>query len=294
MAKTFKYLSETIIVPAGCHEQFFPLNHDALADLRDLRMIMGGVSRVLEPYEICRPAPTFHVLLYTLHGSGTILEGKKETIVRKGDLAVISSGHRQHYRARKSWHILWFHLLPFPRWSMLEETPFHCRPARELKSLWAAAEGIFRETSQTQSFQMDLLQMYARTICLCLEREFEVRREDVVTTNHPALTAMLNTVSDGISEKWTVARMAQMAHMSEAQLHRLMHRYCGGTPMEWLNTLRMQRAVELLCNTSYKVGHVAAIVGYSTPFAFSRAFKRATGLTPTNASRGLKPPHDTR
>ena len=43
---------------------------------------------------------------------------------------------------------------------------------------------------------------------------------------------------------------------------------------------RMRRAEEMLQSTGYKLHQLAAALGYETPFAFSRAFKRYAGISP--------------
>ena len=50
--------------------------------------------------------------------------------------------------------------------------------------------------------------------------------------------------------------------------------------MTFLKHWRMALAADLLSQPDETVGTVAEKVGYSTPFAFSAAFKRVRGLSP--------------
>ena len=50
--------------------------------------------------------------------------------------------------------------------------------------------------------------------------------------------------------------------------------------MQYLTNWRMQVAANLLVERSDKVASVAEEVGYDSEAAFSRAFKKATGLAP--------------
>ena len=54
----------------------------------------------------------------------------------------------------------------------------------------------------------------------------------------------------------------------------------GQPPMQYLARWRMQVAANLLAHTGSKVAAVGAEVGYDSEAAFSRAFKKATGLAP--------------
>lgn len=54
----------------------------------------------------------------------------------------------------------------------------------------------------------------------------------------------------------------------------------GLAPMQYLTEWRLQLAAEQLSGGSKKIAAVAADVGYESEAAFSRAFKRSTGMSP--------------
>lgn len=54
----------------------------------------------------------------------------------------------------------------------------------------------------------------------------------------------------------------------------------GQPPMQYLTQWRMQVAANLLAQSGAKVATIGAEVGYESEAAFSRAFKKATGLAP--------------
>jgi len=55
----------------------------------------------------------------------------------------------------------------------------------------------------------------------------------------------------------------------------------GFTPYEYLTTLRIGRAKELLVASRQSISDIAAAVGYGTASAFTASFRRATGTTPS-------------
>lgn len=74
---------------------------------------------------------------------------------------------------------------------------------------------------------------------------------------------------------------------SPSYLSRLVSRHLGRPLSEQIHNRRMEAAKQLLENPDLSVGGVAEHLGYSDPAHFSRAFNRATGLSPKAYRRRL-------
>jgi AraC-like DNA-binding protein len=57
------------------------------------------------------------------------------------------------------------------------------------------------------------------------------------------------------------------------------------------NAMRTRRAIELLRQTKAPVTNIAMVLGYSSPAHFTRAFHKATGLSPRAFRRHTSPAH---
>lgn len=79
---------------------------------------------------------------------------------------------------------------------------------------------------------------------------------------------------------WTLAELATGAASSRSSLAERFMQLVGVPPMQYLAQWRMQVAAGLLRETGAKVAAVAAEVGYDSEAAFSRAFKKVTGVAP--------------
>jgi len=53
------------------------------------------------------------------------------------------------------------------------------------------------------------------------------------------------------------------------------------TPLQYIVSLRITNAMNLLDNTNYSISRIAAAVGYENALYFSRLFKKHTGLSPS-------------
>ena len=79
---------------------------------------------------------------------------------------------------------------------------------------------------------------------------------------------------------WTLAELSGAIASSRTVLVDRFSRIVGVPPMLYLTRWRLQLAAEQLARGSAKVAAIGAQVGYDSEAAFSRAFKRETGVSP--------------
>ena len=79
---------------------------------------------------------------------------------------------------------------------------------------------------------------------------------------------------------WTLPELAREAASSRSSVAKRFALLVGQPPMQYLAHWRMQVAAILLAQSGAKVATIGAEVGYDSEAAFSRAFKKATGLAP--------------
>lgn len=82
------------------------------------------------------------------------------------------------------------------------------------------------------------------------------------------------------SRAWTLEVLARELGVSRSVLAARFAHFMGQPPMVYLTRWRMQLASVRLLDPTSKVATVAHDVGYESEAGFSRAFKRATGVSP--------------
>jgi AraC-like DNA-binding protein len=97
----------------------------------------------------------------------------------------------------------------------------------------------------------------------------------------PALSPALAQLHAAPDRKWTVAELASKAAVSRSLLDERFRQVLGRSPIRYLTEWRMHVAEELLVSTNLGVAQVARRVGYESEEAFSRAFKRSLGTSPS-------------
>ena len=79
---------------------------------------------------------------------------------------------------------------------------------------------------------------------------------------------------------WTVETLAQAAGMSRTSFAVLFQKKMAMTPMQYVTSWRIEIAKKLLLDPANTLTDAAEGAGYASDSAFSRVFKKETGLTP--------------
>ena len=103
----------------------------------------------------------------------------------------------------------------------------------------------------------------------------------------PAVGRALALFHGAPARPWTLDQLAREAGLSRTVLAQRFAQLVGCPPMHYLTLWRLQLAARLLADSTIKVAAAAYEVGYDSEAAFSRAFKKATGLSPGNWRRGV-------
>jgi transcriptional regulator GlxA family with amidase domain len=100
-----------------------------------------------------------------------------------------------------------------------------------------------------------------------------------------AVERALGLMQANLTRRWTVRSLAKAAGLSRAAFARRFARSLGESPIARLARLRLEHAAHLLVHSDASLAEVAGRVGYSSEFAFSRAFKRHHALSPASFRR---------
>ena len=243
------------------------------------RIARIGVDEAVPPYERVRLQPAGSFVMAVLAGQGRILLDGKWQTVRAGTACmapprVVNAFHAVPGHA---WRFCW---VRFDEPASVHPLVTASSPVRvrcDTAALFRVIEGLRAEWEGTRNAKLlhhwvELLQGHLRR----LAQPWHVNER---------LWRLWETAGADLAADWSLDSLARRFHTSKEHLRRLCLRELGRSPMQQLTYMRMQRAKELLESSNDKLEVVAEAVGYDGALAFSRAFKRWVGCSPSEYRR---------
>ncbi|WP_430811873.1 MULTISPECIES: helix-turn-helix domain-containing protein [unclassified Carboxylicivirga] len=88
-------------------------------------------------------------------------------------------------------------------------------------------------------------------------------------------------INANIQKNITIPELAQSVFMSERSLCRFIKQEVELTPHKYILNIRIDKALNLIANTSMKISEIAHLTGFSSQFHLSKVVKDKTGKSPT-------------
>lgn len=158
--------------------------------------------------------------------------------------------------------------------------------AYQLKGLQTGASDYL-----TKPFSADILKVKIQNLALLNQslKETYSRRLEVSTSpsavesEHERLLLKITSyIEENIDDdKLSVEQLAKHLFMSRATLYNKVMDMTGETPVEFIRSIRLNKAAELLEKSDLRIGEIGYSVGFLTPNYFTRAFKAKFNMSPS-------------
>ncbi|MDB6138533.1 MAG: AraC-type DNA-binding protein [Verrucomicrobiaceae bacterium] len=239
------------------------------------RIARLGIDDAVAPYERVRLHPGGSFIMICVAGSGRVLlDGRWHTIgAGWACMAPPRVPNAFHALPGNPWRFLW---LRYDEPAFVSPLVSAASPVRvkvealQLQRIWEGLRAEWQHSRDSKALHhwVELVQHHARRLA-------EPWRRD------ERLSQLWEKVAGRLAEDWSLATLAHEAHCSEEHFRRLCWKELGRSPVAHLASLRIQAAQELLTANNDKQEVIARSVGYQSPIAFARAFKRWVGCLPS-------------
>ena len=98
---------------------------------------------------------------------------------------------------------------------------------------------------------------------------------------------VIEFIEENLAENVSLAKLAQLIQLSPYHFCRAFKQSFGVPPHRYHTHRRIERAKALLANASDSVTAIGMAVGFSETSSFTAAFRRTSGMTPTDYRRSL-------
>lgn len=225
-------------------------------------------------------------LLYIAAGKAHFVFDGKERIVSKGNMILFRPGEAQFYYlyAAERPETYWVHFTGSEIETLLDhyemphgENIFFTGTSLDYQWIY---QQMIRELQLRRPNYEELLILNLRHLFLMINR--------YLSENSRLGSATLDEIERATShfnqhynKPISIEQYAAERHMSACWFIRSFKQINQVPPMQYIVSLRITNAMNLMDNTDYSVAQVAAAVGYDNALYFSRLFRKHTGLSPT-------------
>ena len=114
------------------------------------------------------------------------------------------------------------------------------------------------------------------------KQEYRLDSPQIIEADQVMMEKLMKFLEQRIGdENLRIEEMADAVSMGRTVFYGKIKAIVGMSPSDFLRTLRMQRAEELIVKSKMNFSQIAFSVGFSDPKYFTKCFKKETGMTPS-------------
>lgn len=250
------------------------MNNIFVSDLSTSRHVFSN-------YHFCRGNSSKRKtrLGYISQGTGTYIYLGKKISVHEGDVVFIPESIYCYSEWRGEPDIEVIYVNCFMHYDGLGYEPQIIRDTKEIKELiLKISELLSAET------QFDTLEAYSLFYKILQTLLPQMMPNSIAFD--PTLQKAIEYITNNWDSKFSVADLAKKCCVSESTLYHLFQKNLGQSPVRFLNSIKINVAIEYLENTNYSVSTVSRLVGFNSENHFRKIFTELTGTTPLKYKKG--------
>ena len=149
---------------------------------------------------------------------------------------------------------------------------------------------ILREMEQKNTGYEDICQAYMEILIIRLMRSIDlsVPTAPQLGSGNRQCATVKRYIDLHFKEALTLEHLAEEAHMNKFYLSHAFKREYGISPINYMNTRRIEESKYLLAETDLSLSQIAQLLGFSSLSYFSQAFRRTQFVSPREFRQNLK------
>lgn len=224
-------------------------------------------------------------IIYLLNGRGVFESGESGRMeIKEGSVILIYPGVWHRYRPLKGaeWHTYWVGFsgpyahqvmarLHFSPSEPVQEIGYRKRIIQIYQQVFELGQTEFSGYQQVMSGEIIKLAGWLQA----LKRKADFGDYGTDTIIRKAKIIIMNSKDD-----MSIVQVAEELNMGYSRFRKLFKEYTGIAPGQYQIELKLKRAIEALYDRRKPVKEIAVESGFSSPYYFSRIFKKKLGCSP--------------
>ena len=214
-------------------------------------------------------------ILYKYEGE-TVYQCEGKTVISNSENAVILPADSSYvWRCLAGGHYYAFEFEAAKTSKQIFSFPLNGEGEKLLRLLRDAEQ---KHNLRAPGYQLELLRAVYSMLLLLLGTQ---RRSYADTNQRKKIALALDYISKNYNTAIKNEALAALCGISTVYFRKLFLRITGTSPITYVHNLRIAKAKKMLQSDYDTLGEIALSLGYPDIYTFSKAFKRQTGLSPT-------------
>lgn len=264
------------------YDECYFVNYDSYDDLS---LYEVGCQNCPPKYSFGPIIRDNYVLHYILNGNGTLYLDNREYSVSAGQAFITPPNLVTFYEADQitPWNYIWIHFngskaMPLLREAGISiENPVYI-PNSDSAKLKQCMQDILHHNAEEYECIGDLYRIFQAMINDASNRPKPSETDQSLSY----IRDVISFIQKKYSEPIKIQDIADFCGLDRSYLSKLFKHATNYTPQEYLIYFRIHKAKHLLKDTDLPIQHIAYAIGYRDPFAFSKIFKKETGISPSD------------
>ena len=146
-----------------------------------------------------------------------------------------------------------------------------------------SVQRIVTELNTKSNYYQHLVVMYYAELLLLIYRHMD--ENYLPLCNSEVMKKAIRHIRQNYQQELSIKELAEVVNISERYLRKLFTQHLNLSPLDYINELRINKAIELLRITELSVKEVCYQCGFKSPQYFSRIFKQYMGVSPRTITK---------
>lgn len=252
----------------------------------DLFLCHSGIENCNPSYSFGPETRDHFIIHYILDGKGEFTVNNNTYKLGKKDGFLIKPGEETYYKAddKDPWIYMWIGFNgikaeTYLKYANLDENN-HIFKYEKDSSLKKCILEILSLNIMNNSNRLKIDGLLYLFIGNLIENNKYMDKENSNTQVDEYINISIDFINNNYSNNIKVTDIANYVGLNRSYFSNLFTKKIGISPQEYLLSLKMEKACNLLTNLQLSIGDVARQVGYEDQLTFSKIFKKSKGVSP--------------